>query len=174
MKIIFLDIDGVLATSSTHFKFFDRYCLKRLKTIIEATNASIVLSSTWRKSRKIEDIRNLFIRNGDDYGCWVQNPEFFPAECIIGKTPILSIGDQERKNNGGSWGRGHEIEFWLEQAYKFRKDVESYLVLDDDSADLDTHKERHVQTDCHKGLLDNNIEESIRILNTPINARIAQ
>src|SRR5712672_638718 len=53
MKIIFLDIDGVLNCKSTpnprNFPYVvDRVLLRRLKRIVERTRAKVVLSSTWR------------------------------------------------------------------------------------------------------------------------------
>src|SRR5882757_8472983 len=53
MKIIFLDIDGVLNCKSTpnprNFPYIvDPKHLKRLKRLLDRTEATIVLSSTWR------------------------------------------------------------------------------------------------------------------------------
>lgn len=61
MKIIFLDIDGVLNTTETFIKRrknyertgvftleIDEFRLEYLKKIIDITGAKIVLSSTWR------------------------------------------------------------------------------------------------------------------------------
>lgn len=51
MKVIFLDIDGVLNTSKTFENGLeiDSFRLEYLKTIIEETSAKIVLSSSWVK-----------------------------------------------------------------------------------------------------------------------------
>jgi hypothetical protein len=53
MKVIFLDIDGVLNCKKTHnprkFPYVvDQTLLKRFKSLIERTGAKVVLSSTWR------------------------------------------------------------------------------------------------------------------------------
>lgn len=52
MKIIFLDIDGVLnvfgKSHDQYGKTFHKHFENNLKYIIEQTNAKIVLSSTWR------------------------------------------------------------------------------------------------------------------------------
>ena len=54
MKVVFLDIDGVLNDDTTPSRtksrliFVDREKLLRLKRIVAATGAKIVLSSTWR------------------------------------------------------------------------------------------------------------------------------
>lgn len=53
MKVIFLDVDGVLNCRSSTSRCrgyigIDRYKVKRLRQIVEATGAKIVLTSTWR------------------------------------------------------------------------------------------------------------------------------
>ncbi len=63
MKIIFLDVDGVLNCHNTFKKQHEKYIktgiweieielskVKLLKQIVDNTNAKIVLSSTWRLS----------------------------------------------------------------------------------------------------------------------------
>ena len=53
MKVIFLDIDGVLNCSKTHNPrnlpyVIDPKLLKRFERLLERTGAKVVLSSTWR------------------------------------------------------------------------------------------------------------------------------
>src|SRR3954454_22452465 len=53
MKIVFLDIDGVLTCDQTpnprKFPYVvDRKLLARLKKLLERTGAKVVLTSTWR------------------------------------------------------------------------------------------------------------------------------
>lgn len=65
MKVIFLDIDGVLNTPSSESRCgeyigIDDEKVKKLKQIIEATKAEIVLISTWKKYwRKEEKLKPL-------------------------------------------------------------------------------------------------------------------
>ncbi len=47
MKVIFLDIDGVLKEEDYDAEFKDE-CFARLKRIVDATGAEIILSSSWR------------------------------------------------------------------------------------------------------------------------------
>lgn len=47
MKVVFLDIDGVLKEESYKAAFQDE-CFARLKRIIDATDAQIILTSSWR------------------------------------------------------------------------------------------------------------------------------
>jgi Swiss Army Knife RNA repair-like protein len=53
MKVVFLDIDGVLNSDATpnprKFPYIvDRKLLRRLKSLLKRTGAKVVLSSTWR------------------------------------------------------------------------------------------------------------------------------
>ncbi len=85
MKIIFLDIDGVL----NHMywlkkmkgvegdkKFFDPDCVRRLNTITDKTGAKIVLSSSWRIGKTKEQLkeqRDKFVAFA--FACAAQLPE---------------------------------------------------------------------------------------------------
>jgi hypothetical protein len=81
--VIFLDIDGVLATDKQFFmnrqKYqrknpeaaelgapypFDPGCVERLNTILEQTGARIVISSDWRLHWGIADLCRIFRMNG--------------------------------------------------------------------------------------------------------------
>lgn len=83
MKVIFLDIDGVLATNKefgmNRTKFQTKYpeakelhipypfnteCVKIFNEILDATNAIIVLSSDWRFHWDLKDLDKIFKFNG--------------------------------------------------------------------------------------------------------------
>lgn len=86
MKIIFLDIDGVLTLSSNGYRF-DGQCLKNLKELIRRHDAKIIICSSWKEDTLKKTIRNL------------------PAEIkesAIDQTPDLP---------GRS--KGHEIQAWI-------------------------------------------------------------
>ena len=91
MKVIFLDIDGVLALDKQffqnrnkfHFKNpiakelnipypWDKSAVKVFNKILEATDATIVLSSDWRIHWNLEDIGKIFEFNGV-----MKKPEFY-------------------------------------------------------------------------------------------------
>ena len=73
-KIIFLDYDGVLVTDrgqkyhletngtlrDDHGALFDPECVKYLKEIIDATDAEIVVTSTWKMEMGLEGIRQMW------------------------------------------------------------------------------------------------------------------
>lgn len=102
-KVIFLDFDGVLATSrySTQLdeegqlwtdcygSLFDPVCIRNLKSIIDATGADIVATSTWKMQLGLDGIRAMW------------NERRLPGN-VIGVTPDTDI-----------LCRGSEIDEWL-------------------------------------------------------------
>jgi hypothetical protein len=148
MKIIFLDIDGVLNCEKAyrsgecnyvkwnwddgtedHHQSFCSWSKELLNKLIEETDAKIVISSTWRSSG-IEFMRKVWELEG------------MHGE-IIGITPSFR-GDI----NGYTIPRGCEIDYYLEHDLKFnhinwhksvqqgyieRTGVENYIIIDDDS-----------------------------------------
>ena len=157
MKLIFLDIDGVLNCENAyragecqyqswlwedgkedHYQRFCSWSKKLLNRLIVETNAKIVISSTWRHSG-IEFMKKVW--------------EFEKMEGeIIGITPSL-------KNNLIDIPRGMEIKYYLEndlnfkhinwdekiqQEYMDESGVENYIIIDDDSDMLYNQKNHFV------------------------------
>lgn len=134
MKIIFLDVDGVLNSDFSVMRGYEKrgqsvhnYIphtahVQWLNTIIKRTGAKCVLSSTWRKKyRHFYHFEQLMIACG------------FEGE-IIGRTPTLHTK------------RGYEIMDWLVRwdmgddkdgdSSLFHKEweyIEDFIILDDDS-----------------------------------------
>lgn len=123
MRLIFLDIDGVLNSaefftrtesirerrmSETHGTRqwwavqLDQDAVTRLNRIVKETRASVVVSSTWRLSNTVDDLQAILEMKG------------FRGE-VIGKTP--NLGE-----------RGHEIWDWM---LGLEGTVESFVILDD-------------------------------------------
>jgi hypothetical protein len=134
MKIIFLDIDGVLNSMNGLFlrggqSRMDLYTehMQVLRWILDRTDARIVVSSTWRLGRSVEDLKQLFYNYG------------LQSRFIIDKTPYLS-GEQ----------RGVEIKQWLDENGEAHE-VESFVVIDDDD-DMDVVRDNFVQTNHDYGL----------------------
>ena len=49
MKVIFLDIDGVITTFTwERYHHFNPVCVRMLKNILQASGYKLVISSTWR------------------------------------------------------------------------------------------------------------------------------
>lgn len=146
-KIIFLDIDGVLNSD----KFYERCtskgmiwverridpdAVKRLKIIVDETNAEIVVTSTWRR---VSDDMSLLERH-----LRAQQLQVFD------KTPMLYKS------------RGDEISAWFKIKPSFRD--ANYVILDDD-ADMTIHIDHLVQTNYKTGLTDEDVRKAIKILN---------
>ena len=160
MKIIFLDVDGVLNCYSSKSYCRDDYAgiitgvdsdkIKRLAKIVSATNAKIVLSSDWRMGwRKSYTLQK-------------------PSHCKyldnhLKKKGNLTIEDKTPSINGG-WDRGAEIIAYL----KSHRDIDSYVVLDDvffDDFSNKEIKEHLVLTNREVGLTDDDVKSAIEILN---------
>src|SRR6478752_5238839 len=106
MKVLFLDIDGVVncartPVASDNFIGIDPYMTLLIDRIVQATGCSVVLSSSWRYH---EDSMAEVRRRVCDF---------------IDVTP---------KNNGLT-SRGTEIKAWLEA----HPDVTQYAILDDNT-----------------------------------------
>lgn len=150
MKVIFLDIDGVLVNRTSFtlprlkleehalsYHTADPQCIALLNRIVAETGARVVVSSVWRGlgMKRIKGILKAW--NAD-----VQ---------IIGLT--AEIRDAIR---------GVEIQAWLDA----QTDVESFVILDDDS-DMGQLKHRLVETEAMLGLTEADADRAIAILNAP-------
>ena len=150
-KIIFLDFDGVLNTE--HYQsllqyqgkpwqdeygaFFDPNAVKQLKRIIDATDADIVVESSW-KYLGLDAMKELWkVRN-------------LPGT-IIDITPSL-LG----KN------KGVEIASWLS---KYAKQDIRYVIIDDEYVILDSQLPHFILTNPYEGITEEQANRAISILN---------
>lgn len=152
MKIIFLDIDGVLnywgCKSLLHgILFVDDKKLKLLKQIVDATDAKIVLSSTWRFGSYPETYNSIAEQDYNNLKEKLTEYGFTIFDC----TPLSKSGY-----------RGIEIAEWLEVHKDY--DIESFIVLDDD-CDMKPVGSRLIQTSFTKGLCENHVQKAIKMLN---------
>jgi len=160
MKILFLDIDGVL-NSHTDFLEAEHYGhpfnhgytvissgkLFLLEHIISETGAKIIISSTWRASFSLENIYNMFKERGFT----------LPRTCIIGKTNQILVKFSTRL-----FDRSKEISDWLDS----HPNVDEYAILDDIEPSYfeDRHKDNLVTTSEYDGLNFPKAEHVIDIL----------
>jgi hypothetical protein len=138
MKLILLDIDGVIATDECsekewHDEFtypFDAECVAVLNRIIEKTDAEIVLTSDWRIgfNYDLEMLDGLFKYNG------------------VIKSPIDTTTDLSNRNR--------EIEAYVQEHFD---KISSFLIFDD--ANLTVHPDRFIRTNSMEGLKQSGIEE---------------
>jgi len=164
-KIIFLDIDGVIATQETQVDGMwgltgDKQ--DKLGLILKETGAELVLSSSWRKGTLEETVQYM-----DMMG-------FRFCDKLVGVT-IRGYHHIE-KGFPMSIPRGVEIKQWIDQNIhredgkgpfvrkKLGEDY-TYLILDDDSDMLLEQKDFFVRTDHYQGLTDADVTKSIEILN---------
>ena len=140
MKIIFLDIDGVLnnIASLCYHVHIDPNLVRTLQDVVEQTEAKIVLSSSWRVFGQ-DNVEFMLSRLG-------LHAERLPP------TPRL----------GGF--RGDEVKAWLDQ-YQEYYGVTHYVIVDDGSDFLYDQKEYLVQTDSRHGLLRDHGHKMIELLN---------
>ncbi|ALY07029.1 hypothetical protein VmeM32_00038 [Vibrio phage vB_VmeM-32] len=154
IKIIFLDIDGVLNddTNESWNDVGDDYyphsktLVSNLNEIIRQTNAKLVLSSTWRLGLDLEQISHLMKRIG------------IIGE-FIGYTDSLSSPYAVR---------GNEILKWIldnENIVGPRYEFKNYLILDDDCDMLYFQRNNFIHLNGQKGLTKEYIQQSIDILN---------
>lgn len=143
MKVLFLDIDGVLNSLSSSIAFdgyphdfsqkgmakFDMVAVGLVRKLCEECDVSIVLSSTWRMYSPVSDAASA-----------LNLP-------IFDKTPVL---------NGI---RGLEIKDWLDK----HPEVTHYAILDDDSDMLSEQKEFFVKTSFKDGMSIKNYSQLKRI-----------
>lgn len=112
MKIVFLDIDGVLVTRDSPRPLREipiSSCVQALQRIIDTVQPQIVVSSSWRLDVSgIEGMRDLLT----NFGLVNFN--------LLGMTPFIS---------GANVTRGDEIRAWLKTT---DADVEVFAIIDDD------------------------------------------
>lgn len=150
-RVIFLDIDGVLnrTREATHIRV-DADLVERLRFLVQATGANIVLSTFWRHFE--EYIRYILYRHG------------IVATAIIGHTPGRS-GAQDLSasafDESQYTSRAAEIKSWLSA----NTHVTSFVILDDRPSAADKAlMPRFVQTDATQGLSEADIARCQELL----------
>lgn len=160
MKVIFLDFDGVLNSEKwfrtreksveiddikSQYPYYqiDPNSISLLNQIIQSTEAKVVVSSTWRLGRTVEELQSILNIHG------------FIGE-IIDKTPHFGAP----KGFGYTIPRGCEIDWWLKEKnfqrinwsierqreYIEKSSVKNYIILDDDSDILYNQREHFIKT----------------------------
>lgn len=161
IKLLFLDVDGVLNYNMCKAKVGIYYGVeeekvKLLKKIIDATDAKIVLSSTWRRE----------ITVGMPVECQT-NP--FAIE-LMSKLQAegLKIYDMTEMDSNDS-ERKQQIEALIKDYRKSGQPVEAWVVLDDDifeGFDEEEFAKHFVNTKFwFDGLSDDDVHKAIAILN---------
>lgn len=129
MKVIFLDLDGVMCTSSCYGRgkenkwdayMFDIKCVSVLNFILQETGAEIIISSDWRHLYTLQEMREIFCHNN------------------VIKGPI---GFTERSStylgNNLEGGRADEIQHWI-KVNAWKNDIK-WVAIDDLNMDERLH-----------------------------------
>jgi hypothetical protein len=155
MKVIFLDIDGVMITrNSVKYQYlhhpedenirFSRRAVKNLNFLINETGAKIVISSTWRLLYTIEELDGKFKEQG------------IKGE-IISATSIAQFSTEE------DTPRGQKIAEWL----ALNPGTQSYVIIDDDAKTdcIQFHPDNCVETSYKDGFAsEEKLKEALQIL----------
>ena len=163
MKLIFLDIDGVLNRTGRPEDGrtmplynsgigWDPQLVPQLAKILNAFRGeiAIVISSSWRVIANYQPALFSFA-----FATWgISVP-------VLGCTPSCQASDPMVQDR-----RGLEIQMWLDQwkPMKVHHAITSYVVLDDCHDAGAGHEDKFVQTIHSKGLTDDNVAKAIAIL----------
>ncbi len=129
MKIIFLDIDGVLNDTeyrNSHRgidKILSPQKMVLLKRITEKTGAKIVLTSTWRAYL----FKKPIFKNSEEKEYMIDTFKSFGVH-LYDLTPWINAAEKNL-----------EIKEWLDE----HNDIENYVILDDTIFDWDYEMEKH-------------------------------
>ncbi len=163
MKVVFLDIDGVLNSNFwnqdhtkeiSEGKYVDSDKVKLLAKIIKASDASIILHSGWRfwfdennrPTRKEAEYLETSLRK---YGLSIQ-----------GATPNLTT-EEIRKTKKFSKVKAEEILTWIQN----HDGIDGWVVLEDLDLNNSIVEKHQVRTDSEHGLTENDVIKALEILN---------
>lgn len=147
MKLIFLDLDGVLVTRRPGV--FEDNLLQNLKRLVDETGAKIVLSSDWRRHPCARAGARAFLQKADlDF---------------IGHTPCMSPALAQRPTEIMTWKQG----------YSKREGAESithWVAIDDRELLGERHGKclagHFVRTHPLRGLTEAAVEQCAKVLNS--------
>lgn len=139
MKVLFLDVDGVLNHwGSKTYLALSKPKIRLLRWIVHETDCKIVVSSTWRKLDETRrKLKRVLGYHGLEIYSWTT-------------TRYWKLGQM----------RGEEVDLWLSE----HSNIENYVILDDDGDFLDSQMDHFVQTNGNVGLTEKNAERAIQIL----------
>lgn len=163
-KYLFLDFDGVLNTEfyqdlliskgepwrDGHGPLFDPQTVEQLKRIIDATQADIVIVSSW-KYLGLEAMQDM----------WVAR--HLPGS-VVDITPSIVSASWSLDDNGldARQSKGIEIDFWL---FENAAQDARYVIIDDEYVILDSQLPYFILTNPFDGITDLLADRAIALLN---------
>ncbi len=157
MKIVFLDFDGVINSrkwfNSLHDKskedalilvetdeIFDPSAVELINQLIEKTEAKVVVSSSWRINHTLEELNKILKEFGARF------------EAI---DVTLRLYEE----------RGIEIQTYLDYLSSKNENVESFVIIDDDSDMAHFRNTKHfIKTTFQDGFTEWHLEEALKVL----------
>lgn len=170
MKIIFLDIDGVLNSdyyfNSDSFResliklnlenaslkkiadkapylHIDPFAIKLLNELVVLSGAEVVLSSSWRKIFVLEQINRFFKKRGATFK-------------LSNYTPMKL----------SSRYRAYEVKEYLEDLSEVNKITPESFVILDDIDEFSNYKKQFIQTSGKVGLTIEDVDKALKILDS--------
>lgn len=155
MKVIFLDFDGVITTLESKWHL-DTDKMLLVKRICEETNAKIVISSSWRRHSLEETFEMLAL-----YEQSGKEAPFILKDYVVCVTDrMYSFKEGNVKSHYGL-PRGCAIQRYLVE----HKDIDRYVILDDDTDMLLEQAPYFINTNRELGISEQDVEKAIEILN---------
>ena len=168
MKVIFLDVDGVLNSDKSLMldDALEDDLILKLKTLVDKTGAKIILSSAWRFCfnplrilMKYLDKYNLYLSGMTQNGVsitWLKSQGYEPTTRFIDTREDINGNEYEVTTD-----RGAEIYKWLSN----NPDVESFVIFDDEAFDIARYfSNNFIKTNPRIGLTEENIQQAEKIL----------
>ena len=174
--LIFLDFDGVLNTENHFAKMtvegvptrdyygpkFDPKAVANLQKIIEATDAWIIVSSSWRYMGLKELQRMWTDRNLPGW--------------VAGTTPLHTNDDKLLETDLNQLdeittemfcpSRGNEIKAYFDEVLQVNSDMHRYVILDDLKDVLSEHEGHFIRINPVVGITEKDVKKAIEVLNS--------
>lgn len=171
-KYIFIDFDGVLNTERYHAAvlsagrvpsdaygpLFDPEAVENLRTVVDATGAEVIISSSW----KLEGPKRMSVlwkarkMPGVLAGC--------TPDAVVGMD-ILSMDLDDPDTFARLAGRGNEVKRWLEENAPAETGSYRYVIFDDVPDFLPEQEDNFIQVSPRVGITVEDAARAIKILN---------
>ena len=150
MKVIFLDLDGVVNDADPHGLLIKEEYVDQLKKLIAATNAKVVITSRQRDNALINN--SFALEDSYCYNAYIK-PLLEMGIDVFGYTPRIKCEKEEKE-------RELEIESYLDA----HPEIEEYVIIEDDYV-MERLFDHQIFIEYSDGFTSEYLEPAIRILN---------